>query len=219
MRRIDAIFSLWKPDSAMSALRGGRLDPAQAPPAVETVAALCREAKEASGGWFDPWALPGGYDPTGLVKGWAAEQALGSLVVPGVMGAMVNAGGDLAVSGTPSEGRWRIGIDHPWHPDALAGVVEIEGAIATAGTYRRGPHLVDPRGAPWRGRVVSATVTGPSLAMADALSTALAVAGEQGLSMLASIGGYEGYLVLSNGSEYRSEGFLFAEPGATSRAR
>ena len=33
-------------------------------------------APSASGGWFDPWAIPGGVDPTGLVKGWAVEQAL-----------------------------------------------------------------------------------------------------------------------------------------------
>ena len=27
-----------------------------------------------SGGWFDPWAMPGGVDPTGLVKGWAVDR-------------------------------------------------------------------------------------------------------------------------------------------------
>ena len=31
------------------------------------------QARDASGGWFDPWAMPGGYDPTGLVKGWAVH--------------------------------------------------------------------------------------------------------------------------------------------------
>jgi hypothetical protein len=34
----------------------------------------CEAAREASDGWFDPWAMPGGYDPTGLVKGWAVDQ-------------------------------------------------------------------------------------------------------------------------------------------------
>jgi hypothetical protein len=53
----------------------------------------CARAREISDGWFDPWAMPGGIDPTGYVKGWAAQCALSALVSSGIRGAMVNAVG------------------------------------------------------------------------------------------------------------------------------
>lgn len=65
---------------------------------------LCENARRASGGWFDPWAMPAGVDPTGLVKGWAVEQALAVLHEAGMEAAMVNGGGDIAVFGAPARG-------------------------------------------------------------------------------------------------------------------
>ena len=105
LHRTDQIFSLWKSDSPMSRLRrGGRVD---APPEMDEVLELCAQARDLSEGWFDPWAMPGGVDPTGLVKGWAADQALGVLASAGGQAALVNAGGDVAI--LPGR-RWRVGI-------------------------------------------------------------------------------------------------------------
>ena len=73
LRRADAVFSTWKADSPMSRLRRGEISCAEAPPEVRDVLELCATAHELSGGWFDPWAMPGGVDPTGYVKGWAAR--------------------------------------------------------------------------------------------------------------------------------------------------
>ena len=105
-----------------------------------------RHRSELSGGWFDPWAMPGGIDPTGYVKGWAAQRALDALVSDGVSGAMVNAAGDIASFGGPDPATaFRIGIVDPFAPRQLACVVELIGAIATSGGYERGDHLIDPR--------------------------------------------------------------------------
>ena len=108
---------------------------------------LCRQARAASGGWFDPWRLPGGVDPTGLVKGWAAELALAELR-GSAAAAMVNAGGDIAVFGEPEPGQqWRIGIRDPLSADRLLAVVALGGhdrAVATSGAYERGAHVLDP---------------------------------------------------------------------------
>ena len=60
----------------------GEIGLEEAPPEVAEVLELCRRAREASDGWFDPWAMPGGVDPTGLVKGWAVERALDELKRP-----------------------------------------------------------------------------------------------------------------------------------------
>ena len=81
--------------------RAPRLD--EAPPEMALVLEMCDEAQAALEGWFDPWAMPGGFDPTGLVKGWAAEQALAILRIAGVKAAIVNGGGDIAVFGLPND--------------------------------------------------------------------------------------------------------------------
>ncbi|HEY5121756.1 MAG TPA: FAD:protein FMN transferase, partial [Acidimicrobiales bacterium] len=141
----DAIFSTWRSDSPMSRIRRGDLDVAAAPVEVGEVLAACESARSFSNGWFDPWALPGGVDPTGYVKGWAAQRALGELLGARVHGAIINAAGDVATFGVPSPGgRFRVGITNPLAPTELVALVELQGCIATSGTYERGAHLMDP---------------------------------------------------------------------------
>ena len=124
LHQADAIFSTWDQQSPVSRLRRGEADLSQLPVEVAEVLQQCRVAKRASGGWFDPWAMPGGVDPTGLVKGWAVDRALAVLRRAGLPGAMVNGGGDLAAFGSPAPGQpWRAGIRHPWCAGALAGIV------------------------------------------------------------------------------------------------
>lgn len=202
LREADETFSLWKPGSPVSRLRRGETELAQVPPDVAEVLELCRTARSWSRGWFDPWAMPGGIDPTGLVKGWAVERARDVLREAGATGALVSGGGDLAVFGRPARGRkWRAGIQHPWRRDALAGIIEVRAAAATSGSYERGPHLIDPRTGRPGHRGVSATVTGPSLALADALATAVAVGGDDALEAVGALGEYGGYLIRPDGGE------------------
>ncbi len=208
LREADALFSTYIASSPMSRLRRGELGLAQAPGALHEVLEACRRARALSGGWFDPWAMPGGVDPTGLVKGWAAEQALAHLAGRDVAGAMLNVGGDIMVCGEPSpKARWRVGIRHPWRHDALACVVEADGAVATSGLYERGPHLINPFTKAPSAAAASATVTGPSLALADALATALAVGGGPVLEQVATLAGYAAYLITSEGDELVTNGF------------
>jgi FAD:protein FMN transferase len=211
LRGADETFSTWKPQSPMSRLRRGETPIAELPTEVATVLSLCECVKAASGGWFDPWAMPGGVDPTGLVKGWAAEQALAELVQAGIPAAMVNAGGDLAVHGRPSPAEpWRVGIRHPWRVDALACIIEADAAVATSGAYERGEHLIDPHSGKPITRAVSATVTGPRLAIADALATALVVAGADEIGFVTALPGYDAYVIRRDGTELASDGIRFA---------
>ena len=207
----DAVFSTWDRQSPVSRLRRGEATLGDMPAEVGEVLELCRAAKAASGGWFDPWAVPGGVDPTGLVKGWAVERALAVLREAGIPGALINGGGDLAAYGSPAPGEaWRIGVRHPWRPGALAGIIEVRAAVATSGTYERGSHLIDPRTGRAGSRAASATVTGPSLALADALATAVAVGGDDALGLVAGLDGYEGYLIRPDGTETDTGGISFA---------
>jgi FAD:protein FMN transferase len=213
LQAADDVFSTWKMDSPLSRLRRGELSLGEAPPEVTDVLVLCRLAREISGGWFDPWAMPGGVNPTGFVKGWAAQLALEAFASCRLSGALVNAAGDVAGFGGPQAATpFRIGIADPRATNRLACVVELAGAIATSGTYERGEHLIDPHTRRPASRLASASVTGPDLGLADALATALAVAGHDGLPMVAALDGYEALAIDSDGTWRWTEQFPFASP-------
>jgi thiamine biosynthesis lipoprotein len=212
----DRVFSAWKPTSALSRLRRGEITLGEAPPEVTEVLAACRNARELSGGWFDPWAMPGGVDPTGYVKGWAGERALDELRDAGIDGAMVNAAGDITSIGSPSPHEvFRVGVVRPDAPLELACVVELAGAVATSGTYERGDHLFNPRTGTRATAVASASVTGPDLGLADALATALCVGGDEVLSLVEGLEGYEGFIIGHDGGRRATRHFPFAHRVST----
>ncbi len=211
LHRVDSIFSLWKPESPMSRVRRGELDTDDAPQEIAAVLALCERARALTDGWYDAGAMPGGLDPTGLVKGWGTERAKDVVCEAGFSDVLVNAGGDVAASGCPAPGaRWRIGIRHPNDPLGLLGVVEGASAIATSGTYERGNHLFHPRENRFASGFASATVVGPDLALADALATGLCVAGDEGLCFIETLPGFEGFGVSSDATIRKTAGFAFA---------
>jgi FAD:protein FMN transferase len=82
--------------------------------------------------------------------------------------------------------------------------------VATSGWYERGAHPIDPATGEPAGRAASATVTGPRLALADALATAVAVGGDEALAVAGAVGGYAAYLIRPDGSEAATGGFAFA---------
>jgi thiamine biosynthesis lipoprotein len=212
LHRADEVFSTWRQDSPVSRLRRSEIAIQDAPAEVADVIEACTAARELSAGWFDPWAMPGGFDPTGYVKGWAAQRALAVLAAAeAISGAMVNAAGDIASSGQLPTGQpFRIGIADPGAPRRLAEIVELTGAVATSGSYERGPHLIDPRSGLPAARAASATVTGPDLGLADALATGLAVAGPAGLELVEAISGYAGLIIGFDGIRQSTAGFPFA---------
>ena len=219
LHRADSVFSTWNSESPISRLRRGEITLAEAPPEVADVLETCSVLSDLTCGWFDPWAMPGGVDPTGFVKGWAAQQALDELRTGVAASAMVNAAGDIASFGCQASGEpFRIGIVEPQSPQTLAFVVELHGAIATSGTYERGQHLVDPRSGNHVARARSATVVGPDLGFADALATALAVSGEEGLGFVEGAEGYEGLVILEGGRSNWTKSFPFAPDWAPTRS-
>lgn len=128
-------------------------------------------------------------DLGGHAKGVALNQALDQLAAHGFTDAMVNLGGNLAVSGSRGGRPWRIGVRHPQGSGALASL-DVDGrtAVVTSGTYeryrqdgkRRHPHIIDPRSGQPATHVVSATVLHADAARADVAATALVVAGVRG---------------------------------------
>lgn len=208
LHRADAVFSTWKADSPVNRFRRLEIGLEELPFDVHEVIDRCDLARTVSGGWFDPWAAPGGFDPTGLVKGWAAARALDAIRASGVPAAMVNAGGDVAVFGLRRPGQaWRIGIQNPFDRATLATVVEPGSAVATSGTYERGAHVFDPFTGRADSAVASATVTGPDLALADALATGLLAGGDAALGAFDDLDGYEALLIGWDGAMRSTAGF------------
>ena len=182
---VDEDFSTYIDSSWITRLRRGTVDIAQCPASVQEVWKLCLQAKYLSDDAFDPWAVDGGFDPSGLVKGWAADICADLLVGAGAQHVQVNAAGDLALRGGYFDTNdatvkpWKIGVVNPDNKQEVLQVFEImDGAIATSGTYERGAHITDP----YTGMIAigakSATVVGAEGWLCDALATGLMVAGQ-----------------------------------------
>lgn len=192
---VDARFSTYRADSEVSRIARGELDPRDASADVRFILALADDLARTSGGAFDARGHreDGMLDPSGVVKGWAVEEAAWLIDEAGARDYCVNAGGDIVARGAPAPGRqWRVGIRHPWRADRLAAVLQLPsgGAVATSGAYERGPHIRDPRSGAASSGLVSMTVVGPSLTYADAYATAAFVMGLDGLAWVASHPGY-----------------------------
>lgn len=195
-KRVDELFSTWRPDSEISRLGAGGLTLDQVSSEVREVLRLCDWVQEESLGAFDIRVGAdsrvtareglGPIDPSGLVKGWALGRAADLLRAEGVANFAINAGGDVVASGHPRPGAgWRVGIQHPWERYKVAAVVAVSGlAVATSGRYERGDHIIDPcSGTPATG-LMSVTVITADPGLADAYATAALVLGEDGPTWL-----------------------------------
>ena len=181
---VDQIFSTYLANSQVSKLRNNELALGDTHPYLQKVWQSCLEIKELTDGAFDPWVVAGGFDPSGYVKGWAADQIADQLMKMGAKHIQINAGGDISVrGGKDANTAWKLGVAHPNQSDQISKIYEItNGAIATSGTAERRDHIIDPQSNTIAVGARSATVTGPDAGMADALATALIVSGRDGAS-------------------------------------
>ncbi|MGB2983147.1 MAG: FAD:protein FMN transferase [Candidatus Bipolaricaulia bacterium] len=130
----------------------------------------------------------------GIAKGYIVDQGLRALRAEGIVHALIDAGGDIAVfGGKPGDAKWEIALVNPAdEEDALAHFALEDGAIATSGNYRRffDPeaqvgHIMDPRTGYSSEASSSATVIAATCMEADALATAVFVLGpEEGIELV-----------------------------------
>jgi thiamine biosynthesis lipoprotein len=223
LRSVDATYSTYKDDSEIGRLNSGALAEEDVRPDVRAVLECCEQLRLETDGYFDVRAVSRSrVDPSGFVKGWSIDAAAALLDAAGARNYAVYAGGDIRLRGRPLAGdAWRVGVQHPLQPNAVSAVVELnDGAVATSGEYERGKHIADPHtGMPPKG-VLSVTVTGPELAMADAYATALfAMGAESGPRWLPRLrDGYEAMTVLADGRVLSTLGFPAARFTSGSQA-
>ncbi len=210
LQRVDHVFSTYRRDSAVTRLREGRTINPVDQGLVDDVLVRCSEAVQLSCAAFDPWAVPEGFDPSGLVKGWSLTH-VAELLTPVCHGFLVDAGGDVVVHGQPGAGqRWSVGVRHPTLPGSLAKVLDLAPAeslaVATSGDYARPGHITDPRtGRPPSG-VLSATIVGPDPGLADALATGMFVRAFDVFEQVVELPGYEAFLVDADHRTWSSPG-------------
>ena len=211
LREVDARFSTYRPQSEIGRLGRGEVTVEECHADVGDVLSLCEDLCRETDGVFNAWRCrpDGRLDPSGVVKGWAVERAAEILRCGGARNFCLNAGGDVVVRGEPEPGRaWRIGIRHPHDAGALAAVVHGNDlAVATSGAYERGNHIVDARtGIPSR-TLLSLTVAGPSLTMADAYATAGFAMGSAGVAWVGGRPGYAAFAVTASGRVQYQDAF------------
>jgi thiamine biosynthesis lipoprotein len=189
LREVDARFSTYRQTSEIRRLDRGELALDAAHADVREVLELCDEVERRSDGHFSARPAGGGLDPSAVVKGWSVDRGARLLEAAGARNFCINAGGDVLARGEPEPGRpWRVGIRHPEEAGLMLAVLGVRDlAVATSGTYERGGHIVDPAtGGPARD-LLSMTVVGPSLTLADAHSTAAFAMGLEGARWVAGI--------------------------------
>ena len=214
LREADERFSAYRPDSELSRANAAGAQDGERSADFREVVAIGEAAARASGGVFRIRRPDGTWDLDGVVKGWAAARAARDLTAAGLRDFCVNAGGDVAVSGSPGDGRpWSVGIRSPHDPARMMAVLAVtDAAVATSGAYERGSHIVDGRDGSVPRSLLSATVVADDLTTADVLATAVFAMGPDGIPW-ALRSGARGVLALDASGHLLGSGDLtFAQP-------
>lgn len=155
-------------------------------------------------------------DLGGIGKGWAAQLAMQQLSEFGP--ALVDAGGDIAVSGPQSSGKpWPVSVADPLQVQENLDLLALESCgVATSGTdFRRWQkngiwkhHIIDPRtGEPAITDILSATVVAPDALQAEAAAKVVLILGSQaGINWLENHPQFSALLALQDGRLMYSHG-------------
>jgi thiamine biosynthesis lipoprotein len=206
---VDNRFSTYKKTSEISKINNGILPKSQVSPLMKEVFTLSEQTKKETNGYFNI-EHNGMIDPSGLVKGWAVENARKLLEKKGIMNFYIDAGGDITMSGKNEAGKlWKVGIRNPFNREEIVKVIKVtDKGVATSGTYIRGFHIYQPEGVESDTiNIVSLTVVGPTIYDADRFATAAFAMGEKGIYFLEQLKGYEGYMITKKGIATETSGF------------
>lgn len=208
---VDERFSTYKEHSEISRINRGELTLAAASTEMRKVFALAEKTKKETEGYFDIRRPDGLLDPSGIVKGWAILTTAALIRAAGFGNYFVNAGGDIAMSGTNVAGEdWSVGIRNPFIVSEIVKIVYPRGrGIATSGSYIRGDHIYDPHAPEQKlNEIVSITVIGPDVLEADRFATAAFAMGQRGIAFIEHLSGFEGYAIDAKGVATMTSGFV-----------
>jgi thiamine biosynthesis lipoprotein len=155
-------------------------------------------------------------DLGGIAKGYAIDRGSAVLKGMGITNFILNAGGDIYVSGTKDkEALWKIGIKHPRNTNDLVAEFDLKDyAVATSGDYERYKiingiryhHILDPKTGYPGTLSESSTILAPTAEEADATATYVFLLGWQKTLKNKNIN-YPFLIVVSDGSVHYNEAF------------
>lgn len=206
---IDQTFSPFKETSEVSRVNRGELALSDACDDMQVVLALAEQTKQETNGYFDVWHN-GQFNPSGIVKGWAIDEAASMLYMRGFQNFYVDAGGDVQVYGRNAHDQlWKVGICNPFDLSQVVKVVTLsDRGIATSGSYMRGAHIYNPHQTDDPlDDVVSLTVIGPDVCEADRFATAAFAMGRDGIRFIEELKSFEGYMIDRRGQAIMTSGF------------
>lgn len=206
---VDRRYSTYKKTSEISRINAG-LSESEWSSEMRWVFDLCEATKVVTNDYFDIWRPDGIRDPSGLVKGWAIQNAANLLRLQGRQNFYIEAGGDIQAYGRNQRGApWRVGIRNPFKPTELIKVIHLQDrAIATSGAYIRGDHIYNPRDSSRSpGGIASLSIIAPTIYDADRFATAAYAMGRDGIAFIESTAGLEGYVVDAEGIATYTSGF------------
>lgn len=197
---IDNTFSPFKTDSELTRINQGRLLKNDWSRDMKEVFKLCEQTKNETGGYFN-YEKNNQFDPLGLVKGWAINNAGNILKRKGYKNFYIEAGGDIQISGKNKENKlWQIGIQNPFNLKQNVKVISLNNqGIATSGTYLRGQHIRNPFTGKGIKDIVSLTVIGPNVYEADRLATPAFAMGKKGINFIEKLKDFAGIMIDKKG--------------------
>ena len=206
--RVDERFSPYKARSEVTQV--GQIGYCDSPSnEMSDILRLAEDTKHATRGYFNVWNGLS-FDPSGLVKGWAIDQAALLLRRRGITNYYLEAGGDIVVSRPDrQQAPWRIGIRNPFDRHTIIKTLELtNGGVATSGTAIRGQHIYNPH-APNQPLtdIVSLTVIAPTIYDADRFATAAFAMGTGGIHFIEQLPYLEGYQINHVGIATFTSGF------------
>jgi thiamine biosynthesis lipoprotein len=122
----------------------------------------------------------------GLAQGHITDRVTNILLNEGFHSALVSIGETRAIGRAPEGLPWSIGVKNPQRPTQVARALElVDQSVSVSGGYGTpfansgSHHIFDPRTGQSANLLLDVVVTAPSAMVADGLSTAIYVAGEQ----------------------------------------
>jgi thiamine biosynthesis lipoprotein len=158
-----------------------------------------------------------GLDFGGVAKGWVAHQAMKRLQAEGLEdpatggAVLIDAAGDIAISGSRLDGRaWPIGVADPFHKgEEIETLFLNECGVATSGKDRRRwtrdgvlqHHIIDPyTNQPAETDLLTVTVIAPNVMQAEAAAKAAFILGSRlGLEWIEAHPEFAALFILDNG--------------------
>jgi FAD:protein FMN transferase len=212
--RLRSILDTRDPTSEISCLERSNARRNASPELIDVLNAY-EHWERRTGGVFS--IRPGGADAPrdvdALGKAYIIDRAAAAVrkTWPSIEALLLDIGGDIVTWGRSSE--IAIADQDAWYDNAppISTIELRNAAVATSGTYARGPHLIDSRSGLSPGSSVAATVVAPDAVTANALATTLCLTSAQdGLWLVESTPGAEAMRVASGVLE-RTSGFARLE--------